>query len=64
MLDCLCFRGLVNRDVKKSDRFGVELTVPVNLLLFSGASIGSAADIWVKGGGTGDSDSTRLSVGQ
>ena len=44
MLDCLGFRGLMKRDVKESDRFEVELTVPVNLLLFSGASIGSAAD--------------------
>ena len=42
MLDCLGFRGLINRDAKESDRFEAE--VPVNLLLFRGASIGSAAD--------------------
>lgn len=42
VLDCLGFRGLINRDVKESDRLEVELTVPVNLLLFSGASIGGA----------------------
>ena len=44
VLGCLRFRGLIKRDVKKSDRFEVELTVPVNLLLFVGASIRGAED--------------------
>lgn len=49
----------------------MELTVPVNLLLLSGASIGSVVDIRVEGGmsanvmrGTGDSVSPRLSTKQ
>ena len=49
MLDCLGFRGLMNRDVKESDRFELELTVPVNLLLFSGASSGGGAGCSVGG---------------
>lgn len=63
MLDCLCFRGLINRDVKESDSLEVEPVVPVNLLLFPGASIGSVADAGFGGGmpanvmrGIGDSD--------
>lgn len=69
MLDCLGFRGRINRDTKESDRFEVELTVPVNLLLFSGASIGSVAGTWVEGRasgnvmrGTGNSDNPRGST--
>jgi hypothetical protein len=69
VLDCLCFRGLINRDAKESDRFEAELAVPVNLLLFSGASIGSAVDTWVEGRmpvnvirGIGDSGGPRVSV--
>ena len=49
MLDCLCFRGLMNRDVKESGRLEVELTVPVNLVLFSGASIGGGEGSSVRG---------------
>jgi len=66
VLGCLGFRGRINRDAKESDRFEVEPTVPVNLLLFLGASIGSALDTWVEGRksvngmrGTGNSDSPR-----
>jgi len=66
VLDCLGFRGRINRDAKESDRFEVELTVPVNLLLFLGASIGSALGTWVEGRksadgirGAGKSDSPR-----
>lgn len=71
MLDCLGFRGRINRDTKESDRFGVGLTVPVNLLLFLGASIGSALGTWVDGSrsangmrGTGNSDSPKGSAEQ
>jgi len=69
VLDCLCFRGLMNRDVKESDLFEVELTVPVNLLLFWGASIGGGADSSVEGGkpanvvrGNSDSEGPRVSM--
>ena len=69
VLDCLGFRGRINRDTKESDRFEVDLTVPVNLLLFSGASIGSVAGTWVEGrasgnvmSGIGDSDNPRGST--
>lgn len=69
MLDCLCFRGLINRDAKESDRFEVELTVPVNLVLFSGASIGGGAGSSVGERkpanvvrGKGDSDDPRVSM--
>lgn len=69
MLDCLGFRGLINRDAKESDRFEVELTVPVNLVLFSGASIGGGTGSSVGGRrpanvvrGKGDSDGPRASM--
>lgn len=68
MLDCLGFRGRINRDTKESDRFEVELAVPVNLLLFSGASIGSAVDTRVEARasgnamGAGNSDSPKVST--
>jgi hypothetical protein len=48
VLGCLGFRGRMNRDAKESDRFEV-LTVPVNLLLFLGTSIGSALGTCVEG---------------
>ena len=69
VLDCLGFRGRINRDTKESDRFGVGLTVPVNLFLFLGASIGSALGTCVDGRRsakcmrrTGNSDSSRRST--
>jgi len=69
VLDCRCFRGLVNRDVKANDRLEAELTVPVNLVLFSGASIGGGEESSVGGGkpanvvrGNGDSDDPRTSM--
>lgn len=69
VLGCLGFRGRINRDAKESDRFEVGPTVPVNLLLFLGASIGSALDTRVEGRksvngmrGTGNSDSPRGSA--
>ena len=59
----------MNRDVKESDRFEVELMVPVNLLLFSGASIGGRAGSSVGGRepanmvrGKSDSDGPRTSM--
>jgi len=69
MLDCLCFRDLINMDAKERGRFDAELTVPVNLLLFWGASIGGAAATRVEGRmpanvmrGIGGSDSSRGSM--
>lgn len=69
VLGCLGFRGRINRDTKECDRFEVELTVPVNLLLFSGASIGSVVDTWVEGRVSnnvmrraGDSDNPMVST--
>jgi hypothetical protein len=44
VLGCLCFRGRINREAKENESFEGELVVPVNFLLFSGASIGVAAD--------------------
>ena len=44
VLDCLCFRGLANKDAKEIENFEGELRVPVNFLLSWGASIGSASD--------------------
>jgi len=60
----------MNRDVKESDRLEVELTVPVNLLLFSAASIGGGAGSSVWGRkpvnavvrGKSDSDGPRTSM--
>lgn len=69
MLDCLCFRGLINKDARESENLEGELAVPVNFLLFWGASIGGASDARVGGGmaasdirGTG-SDSSEVSIG-
>lgn len=45
VLGCLCLRGLINRDARESDSLEVELVVPVNFVLFAGASIGGAADV-------------------
>ena len=70
VLGCLCFRDRINIDAKESDRFELELAVPVNLLLFTGASIGSVVSILAFEGsmpvnvvrGTGNSDNSRVST--